>query len=424
MVRWLGARVYYGWIAVAVTALLIIMAAGVRSAPGVFMVPMLLDSTFDRATLSFAASMGLLLYGLAAPLSGALIDRFGPRRTMISGMLLVIAAMALSARMAMAVELVAFWGALSGIGTGLVAAVLGAAVANRWFMARRGLVTGIFGASTSAGQLVFVLLLAWLANTIGWRTSTWVLGALSAVALVPTLFLMRDDPASLGLQPYGASTLTAASQPPLPAEGRPARAVMGAALRSPTFWLLAATFFVCGATSNGLIGVHFIPYAVECGLGQVVAAGILSLMGVFNFVGTIASGWLTDRYDPRKLLCIYYGFRGLSLLLLPFTVSQTGLIVFAILFGLDYIATVPPTVALTADTFGRRHVGLVYGWIFCAHQIGAASAAWAGGLARSWLGAYALTFVVAGGMALAAALLALRIGRRPRHEAELSASPA
>ncbi len=424
MVRWIGARVYYGWIAVAVTALLIIMAAGVRSAPGVFMVPMLLDGAFDRATLSFAASVGLLLYGLAAPLSGVLIERFGPKRTMIAGMLLVILAMALSARMAVAVELVAFWGALSGIGTGLVAAVLGAAVAHRWFVARRGLVTGIFGASTSAGQLIFVLLLAWLANTIGWRTSTWLLGALSALALLPTLFLMRDDPTSLGLKPCGASADTDATLRSLPVEDRPARAVMGVALRSPTFWLLAATFFVCGATSNGLIGVHFIPYAVECGVGQVVAAGILSLMGVFNFVGTIASGWLTDRYDPRKLLCLYYGFRGLSLLLLPFTVSQTGLIAFAVLFGLDYIATVPPTVALTADTFGRRHVGLVYGWIFCAHQVGAATAAWAGGLARSWLGAYALTFVVAGVIALAAALLALRIGRGPGPEAEISAAPA
>lgn len=423
MVRWIGTRVYFGWIAVAVTALILLVAAGVRSAPGVFLVPMLADGQFDRATLSFAASIGLLLYGLAGPLAGALIDRFGPRRTMIAGMALVIAAMLLSSRMTTTVELLLVWGALSGIGTGLAAAVLGAAVAHRWFIARRGLVTGIFGASTSAGQLIFVLLLAWLANTIGWRTSVFALGVAAAVALVPTLLLMRDDPASIGLRPYGATHEPTIA--PQPVDGHSAGAVMAKALRSSTFWLLALTFFVCGATSNGLIGVHFIPYAVECGVGQVAAAGILSLMGMFNFVGTIASGWLTDRIDPRKLLCAYYGFRGLSLLILPFTVNQTGLVIFAILFGLDYIATVPPTVALTADTFGRKHVGLVYGWIFCAHQIGAALAAWLGGLARGWLGDYGVTFVIAGVIALAAGLLALQIGRgQGPVAAQVEAAPA
>ncbi len=423
MVRWIGTRVYFGWIAVAVTALILLVAAGVRSAPGVFLVPMLADGQFDRATLSFAASIGLLLYGLAGPLAGALIDRFGPRRTMIAGMALVIAAMLLSARMTTTVELLLVWGALSGIGTGLAAAVLGAAVAHRWFVARRGLVTGIFGASTSAGQLIFVLLLAWLANTIGWRTSVMTLGIVAAIALVPTLLLMRDDPASVGLRPYGATDEPTVA--PQQGDSHSAGAVMSQALRSPTFWLLALTFFVCGATSNGLIGVHFIPYAVECGVGQVAAAGILSLMGMFNFVGTIASGWLTDRIDPRKLLCAYYGFRGLSLLILPFTVNQTGLVIFAILFGLDYIATVPPTVALTADTFGRKHVGLVYGWIFFAHQIGAALAAWLGGLARGWLGDYGVTFVIAGVIALAAGLLALQIGRGPGPLApQVEAAPA
>jgi predicted MFS family arabinose efflux permease len=193
---------------------------------------------------------------------------------------------------------------------------------------------------------------------------------------------------------------------------------MRLALRRPEFWLLATTFFVCGATSNGLIGTHLIPYAVDCGIPQVAAAGLLALMGTMNFLGTVASGWLTDRYDPRKLLCCYYGFRGLSLLMLPFVQSQAGLAFFAVLFGLDYIATVPPTTALVADTFGRKHVGTVFGWVFCAHQFGAALSAWLGGVARDQLGSYVLAFLVAGAIAVAAGLLSLSISRRPREAFE------
>jgi MFS family permease len=410
---------HYGWMVVGVTALTLLVSAGVRSAPGVFLVPMLPDFGFDRGALSFAASLGILLFGLGAPLGGWLMDRFGPKRLMLAGMLLVAGSMLVSWRMASAWELHLFWGALSGIGTGLASAVLGAAVATRWFVARRGLVTGIFGASTSAGQLVFILVLAVLVNSLGWRTSVLLIGIIAAASIPLIALLMRDRPADMGLWPYGAPTAPAAPHAPSSVPGVP----FGRALRSPTFWLLAGTFFICGATSNGLIGVHFIPYAVDCGLGQTVAAGYLSLMGAFNFVGTIGSGWLTDRYDPRKLLCVYYGFRGLSLLLLPFITDPYGLIFFAILFGLDYIATVPPTIALTANTFGRRHIGTIYGWIFAAHQFGAALAAWAGGSARDALGSYALAFMVAGGLGLAAGLLTLRIGRRPISRFVVDAAP-
>ncbi|MEN9936457.1 MAG: hypothetical protein RLZZ387_3036 [Chloroflexota bacterium] len=398
-------RLFYGWVVVAVTALTLVVSAGVRSAPGVFLVPMLPDFGDDRAAISLAASLGILLFGLASPLAGTLMDRFGPRRTMLAGLAVVAVSMLLSARMASRWELYLFWGLMSGFGTGMASAVLGAAVANRWFVARRGLVVGLFGASTSAGQLIFVLLLAWLAATFGWRISVLAMGVVAAAVLLPILLLMRDDPADVGQQAYGAPADAPATR------AAPEAGVMGRALRSSTFWLLAITFFVCGATSNGLIGVHFIPHAVDHGIGQVVAAGTLSLMGLFNFVGTIGSGWLTDRYDPRRLLFVYYGFRGLSLFLLPFTTNEVGLVVFAVLFGLDYIATVPPTTALVADTFGRRNVGTVFGWVFCAHQVGAAMAAWVGGVARESLGGYALTFVAAGVLAVAAAGLSLRIGR-------------
>lgn len=399
-------RFYYGWVVVAITALTLIVSAGVRSAPGVFLLPMNADLGWSRATISFAVFLGLLLYGFAGPASGSLMDRFGPRRLMLGGMLLISAAMAASAFMQSVWQLNLFWGALSGLGTGVASAVLGATVANRWFVQRRGLVMGVFGAATSAGQLIFVPLLINLSEQIGWRTSILVLGAVTLAILLPIAIFMRDEPASIGLRAYGASEIDA----PAPAVSAVAeQGIMRQALRSPAFWLLSATFFVCGASSNGLIGTHFIPYAIDCGISQVTAASALAMMGMFNFVGTIGSGWLTDRFDPRRLLLIYYGFRGLSLILLPFVQNSFGLTLFAVLFGLDYIATVPPTTALVADLFGRKHVGTVFGWVFCAHQIGAALAAWIGGVARDSLGDYMMAFVIAGVMAITAGVLALMI---------------
>ncbi len=322
---------------------------------GVFLLPMQADLGWGRGTISFAISLGLVLFGLAGPFAGQFMDRFGPKRVMLAGLAIVIIAMVLSARLTSTWELNLFWGLLSGVGTGVASAVLGATVANRWFAQRRGLVTGIFGAATSAGQLVFVWLLVDLMSRIGWRTSILALGALAALLIIPVALFMRDDPADVGQRPYGANDDTPVTR----AKADPG--VMSRALRSPTFWLLCGTFFICGATSNGLIGVHFIPYAVDCGIAVGAAAGTLALMGAFNFVGTIGSGYLTDRYDPRKLLCIYYGLRGLSLLLLPFLRDPLALTIFAMLFGLDYIATVPPTTALAADLFGRHNVGSVFG---------------------------------------------------------------
>ncbi|HEU5012935.1 MAG TPA: MFS transporter [Roseiflexaceae bacterium] len=406
MIRSLNNRFYYGWIVVAVTALALLVAAGVRSAPGVFLLPMTFGMGWSRATVSFAVSIGLIMFGLAGPLSGAIMNRFGTRWLMAGGMVLITLSMAMSARMQSIVELDLFWGLLSGLGTGVASTVLGAAVANRWFVARRGLVVGIFGAATSAGQLLFVPLLVSLVGIIGWRNGALVLGGTTLALVLPILVFMRNDPASIGLRAYGADDEPHDS-PAIQANS----GIMRTALRTPEFWLLAGTFFICGATSNGLIGTHFIPYAADCGIAPSVAAGTLALMGSFNFVGTIVSGWLTDRYDPRKLLCTYYGFRGVSLLLLPFVSTPWGLTAFAVLFGLDYIATVPPTTALVADKFGRHNVGVVFGWVFCAHQVGAALAAWLGGVVRDGWGSYTLAFLAAGGIAVAAGLLSLRVRR-------------
>ncbi len=377
-----------------------------RSAPGVLIHPLEVDLGWDRAAISFAVSIGLVLFGLSGPLSGWLMDRAGPRLLMLCGLALIAASTAAGAAMTALWQFTLLWGVLGGLGTGVAAAVLGATVANRWFVARRGLVLGLFGAGTSAGQLVFIPALTALIVALGWRGGTLVLAGIAALALLPVLILMRDDPAQVGVRPYGAD-VTVAVQPP----ARPTAGVMGRAARTPEFWLLAGSFFVCGATSNGLIGTHFIPHSIDHGIPAVTAASTLALMGTFNFVGTLGSGWLTDRYDPRRLLACYYGFRGLSLFVLPFVTGFPGLAVFAVIFGLDYIATVPPTAALVADRFGRRNVGAVFGWVFCAHQIGAAGAAWAGGLAHRALGDYTVAFLAAGVLAIVAGAMALGIDR-------------
>jgi len=399
-------RTYYGWNVVAVTALALLVSAGVRSAPGVFLVPLQADTQWSTGVIAFAVSIGLLVLGLTAPVGGLLIDRFGPRKLAPIALLLIGLSMVASAFIQTPLQLAILWGGVSGVGTGIISGVLGATVATRWFVTQRGLVIGMFGASTSAGQLVFVPALMLMATLLGWRTSSLILGGLALLAIIPVLIWMRDDPADVGLAPLGAPLHTT----PIRAGGGE-RGVMTRAVRNLEFWLLAGTFFICGATSTGLIGTHLIPYAHDHGIAQTTAATMLALMGAMNFVGTLGSGWLTDRYDPRKLLAIYYSFRGVSLLFLPFVTEPVGLAAFSILFGLDYIATVPPTTALVADNFGRRNVGTVYGWVFCAHQVGAALAAWTGGIARDTLGDYALAFLVAGALAMAGALLALRIKR-------------
>jgi len=418
----LGKKYYYGWVVVWVVFVALLVSAGVRAAPTVLINPLESELGWGRAAISAAVSVGLLLYGLSGPVAGWLMDRFGPKRLTLLGLAIIGSSTLLGATVTELWQLNLFWGVLSGIGTGIVAPVLGATVANRWFVERRGLVLGILGAAASAGQLVSVPTLMWLVVEVGWRTGTVILAAASLLVILPVLLFMRDDPARLGLRPYGRGTIEspAAQQSPAPepgtaladAEGREGSVILRA-FRSPVFWLLSGSFFICGATSNGIIGVHFVPHSIDHGIPEVTAASVLALMGAMNFVGTIASGWLTDRYDPRKLLAVYYSGRGLSLLLLPFVTDFGGLAVFAVFFGLDYIATVPPTVALVADRFGRAHVGAVFGWVFFGHQLGAALASYLGGVARDSFGDYQLAFLTAGVLAVMGALLTLGVGRQP-----------
>jgi sugar phosphate permease len=399
---------FYGWVVVAVASIVLLVTAGVRAAPGAFLLQMQREPGWSTGALSFAIAVGLLTYGLSGPISGRLMAIIGVRGVTVLSLLLTAASLGVSAMAREIWQLTIFFGLLSGLSSGLVASILGPTVANRWFLKDRGLVVGILGASVSAGQLIFFPLLTGLAVGAGWRTGALVLAGITLVLTVPVLAWMRDDPADKGLTPHGSLPGAVVAPAPKADPG-----VMRRAIRSSDFWFLATTFFVCGATSNGLIGVHFITHAVEHGFTAGVAAEALAVMGLFNFVGTIASGWLTDRRDPRKLLLVYYGFRGVSLLFLPFVHDSLGIVFFSVLFGLDYIATVPPTVALVADAFGRQNVGIVYGWVYAAHQLGAAVAAFVAGVVREHVGDYSAAFVAAGWIAIVAGFAALAIKRRP-----------
>jgi MFS family permease len=417
VVRLARGRIHYAWIVFGVTFFTLLAAAGIRSTPGVLIVPLEHDFGWTRAEISLAVGINLLMFGLCGPFAAALMARFGVRRVLLIALLLIAVGVGLTTAMRQPWQLDLLWGFVVGTGTGSMAGVLAATVANRWFVARRGLVIGILTAAGATGQLVFLPVLATLAVNQGWRWASLTV-ALAALAAVPVVaLLMRDDPARIGLKPYGAAEDFKSPS----TVGNPFAAALsglGRGVRSVDFWLLSTSFFICGATTNGLVGTHLIPASIDHGIPEVTAAGMLALIGVFDVVGTTVSGWLTDRVDSRWLLFWYYGLRGLSLLLLPFALSSTYLVLllFIVFYGLDWVATVPPTIALSTSIFGREQSAIIFGWIFAAHQFGAAFAAFAAGALRTWLGDYQVTFLTAGLLCLIASGLVIRIGRASRGE--------
>ena len=420
--NWLSAalarrHIHYGWVMVGVTFLTSLITAGTVGAPGVFIVPLQTEFGWTTAEISSALSIRFILFGLMAPFAAASLNRYGLRNVTLSALLIVASALVMSLAMTKVWQLMLLWGVVVGIGTGMTALVLGATVAARWFTARRGLVVGILTASVATGQLVFLPLLASLTERMGWRIALALMCVMLGIAASVVLLVMCDRPGDLGLRPFGDE-----GTEPLPAPPSNNAPIMAAALgslrdaaKTRVFWILFATFFICGASTNGLVQVHLIPMCLDFGIPQVQAAGLLAAMGVFDFVGTIMSGWLSDRYDNRWLLFWYYGLRGLSLLFLPFTgFSFYGLSLFAMFYGLDWIATVPPTVRLTAQRFGPERANLVFGWIFAGHQMGAATAAFGAGLSRTMLATYLPAFFAAGALCIVASLITLAISRHPK----------
>lgn len=408
-------RLHFAWLIVIVTFLALVTSAGVRTVPGIIIKPLEAEFNWSRASISLAVAVSLFAFGFGAPLGGSLIDRFGPRRLMIGGLALIALGLIPLTGLTDLWQLHLLWGIVVGIGTGAVSGTLGATVALRWFNRHRGLVVGIFGAASAAGQLIFVPALIGIASSSGWRTVILVLAGAVLAALIPALFLMRDRPQDAGVEPVGAATKATAA-----VDAR--MTTLREAIRTRDFWLLAASFFICGYTTNGLIGTHLLPHTLEHGFVQADIAGALGIMGVMNIFGTLASGWLSERYDNRKLLATYYGFRALSLAALPFILEMQGMFLFAVVYGLDWVATVPPTVNLTAQRFGRGSLGTLYGWIFCSHMIGAGIASYAGGFFRDLLGDYHLIFISAAVLGIVASGLAMGITRvrRPAPAASTS----
>ena len=415
-------RLHPAWLVAAVAFVALLGAAGFRAAPGVLMVPLQEEFGWTRGTLSLAVGVNLVLFGLTAPFAAALMDRFGIRRVTSSALVLIALGSGLSIFVRESWQLVLTWGVLIGLGTGSMALVFAATVAQRWFVKQRGLVTGILTAGSATGQLVFLPVVAVVAEHAGWRVASLVIAA-AALSVVPlVLLVMRDHPSDLGVTAYGAtdepmhSVVLESDQLDVPAQPGAARMALDAlrvAARTRTFWALVTGFAICGATTNGLIGTHFVPAAHDHGMGETTAAGLLAVVGIFDIVGTIGSGWLTDRVDPRLLLGAYYFFRGIGLALLPVLLSDAvhpSIVAFVVISGLAGVATGPPTVALCRQSFGDRGT-VVFGWVFASHQVGAAIASVAAGFARDRTGTYTLAWFSAAVLCVVAAVISLRVRR-------------
>ncbi|TFW14915.1 MFS transporter [Duganella callida] len=414
--NWLHRRGWhFSWVIVALTFLTALSSSAALGLPGALIQPLSKEFGWNVEEISSALAVRFALFGLMGPFAAILMERFGVRNVVVTALTLVAAGMALATRMTQFWHLVLFWGIMLGIGSGMTALVLSAVVSNRWFETHRGLVVGLLTASSATGQLIFLPVGAWMIEHFGWRLAVLPVFASCAVVAIAVYLLMRNRPGDVGLTPFGAApgTPVVAGAPAMHVTLATPFRILAEASRSRVFWILAATFFICGLSTNGLIQTHFISLCGDAGLGPVPAASVLAMMGAFDLVGTIGSGWLSDRYDNRKLLLMYYGLRGLSLLWLPYSeFTLYGLSLFAMFYGLDWIATVPPTVRLTGASFGKEKAGMVFGWIFSAHQLGAAVAAFGAGRIRTLLLTYNPALFAAGAACLIAAAMVLMI-RKP-----------
>ena len=405
-------QIHYGWIVLGAVVLIMLTASGLRAVLGVFIKPLEAEFGWDRASLSGAAALNLLLLGAIGPFVGWLADRWGPKRVMVLFLGLLGVGAILSSRVHSLWQFYVTAGVLLALGAGGMGMATAATIAARWFEARRGLVLGILGAGMSAGQLVIIPLAVWLTLNFGWRSSFLWLGISVFFTAIPiALIFVRDNPRQKGLEAYGAKTVARAPRTAAPPAER--RVALGEAMGYPAFWLLAGTFFVCGYTSNGMVLTHLVPHAAEHGFSEMHAAQALGVMGAMNIVGTVLSGWICDRFGRKGPLAFYYGVRGLSLLFLLYVWNVPSLHLFAAIFGLNYISTVPPTTTLTANIFGRYSVGTLSGWIFFSHQVGSALGAAAGGWIFDLTGSYSWAFISSAVLAFIASGLSLAIKEEP-----------
>ncbi len=421
-------RLHPAVLVAAVSFIALLGAAGFRAAPSVLMIPLQQEFGWSRSVLSVAVGINLVLFGLTAPFAAALMDRFGIRQVVATALVLVAAGSGLTVFVRHQWELMLTWGVLIGFGTGSMALVFAGTVASRWFVKRRGLVMGVLTAGSATGQLIFLPILAAVTVHGSWRMASLIIAA-AALAVVPLVLLfLHNHPSDLSITPYGAPVAELPRETPMPTRGSARRAlqVFARASHHRTFWALMGGFAICGATTNGLIGTHFIPAAHDHGLGETTAAGLLAVVGIFDIIGTIGSGYLTDRVNPRVLLALYYAFRGVGLMMLPGLLSDAihpSIVAFVVVYGLDWVATVPPTAALCRQAFGEDG-NIVFGWVFASHQVGAAIISVAAGVIRDQTGAYTIAWLGAAGMCLVAALVSFQIRKLPTAVNEGSPLPA
>lgn len=407
-------RIHPAWTAFVVTFLTLMATAGFRSAPSVLIIPLEEAFGWSRSQISLAIAINVLLYGLIAPFAAALMERFTVRKVVMTALTFVSLSAASTIFMTQPWHLWLLWGVCVGVGTGSMALVFAATIANRWFVARKGIVVGALTAAGATGQLVFLPLLSKFATDIGWKSVSITI-AVASILVVPLIYLfLKESPQAIAITPYGAPDEWQATPKSDLSAGRLAIDTVHQSIKDKNFRILFFTFFVCGLSTNGLIGTHFIPAAHDHGMAEPIAASLLALVGIFDVIGTLFSGYLTDKYDPRKLLFFYYGLRGLSLFLLPsilFSSVHPSTLVFVIFYGLDWVATVPPTIMLCRIVLGPSRATVVYGWVFVGHQIGASVAAIGAAILRVNFGDYAIAFYISAAMCLVASYLVLEIAK-------------
>ncbi len=415
-------RIHYSWFILTVTFFSIIVAGIVMSSSGIFINPFENEFGWDRSVIALAFAISMFLYGISGPFMAALLDVIGLKKMMIVSMATLLTGIILTVIMNQSWQLIIIWGFIIGLGSSLFLTVLSPYVANHWFEKRRGLAVGILTASTATGQLILLPVLATIIENYSWRPAIGLMMILSFIMLIIIFLFMKNTPKDVGILPYGLEEEIQENN-----EGQKENPIVIAfnglfeAVKVKEFWLLAGSFFICGLSTSGLIGTHFVSYCISFGVPLVTAASILSFMGIFNLVGTTLSGWLSDRFDNRWLLFWYYGLRGVSLVFLPYALNEgsiTMLVIFTVFYGLDWIATVPPTISISRQIFGINKSGIVYGWIYAFHQAGAAAAAYGGGLIYKFFNTYTWAFFLAGVFCLLASLFVIII--KKQHSSQLT----
>ena len=386
--------IYYGWLIVATSFFISFLTVGTRNGFGVFVIPMSKDFGWDRGAISLPASIGFYVAGICQPFAGRLFDRIGGRRMMLIGLLgIAISTLSLSFTFNILFIIIMFGivGAIASSGGSLNIAV---ALTSKWFRKKRSTAIGIIAAGPPMGAMILIPLSQQLIDLIGWERTWVVLGLLILLLAVPlTYLIIREKPEDLGLIVDGQECITTTpdsspSNMPLATDD------WKQALRSPLIWQLSGAYFVCGFTT-GIISTHFVPYAIEKGYTPSLAATIFGVMSGLNVIGVLTAGKLGDRFQRKNLLAIIYALRGVGYALLLISPGLIGLWGFAILAGFSWIATVPPTTALTADVYGLKNIGILSGVIFMLHQFGGGLSIQMAGELRDLTGSYDVPFLIA-----------------------------